>query len=164
MTSFFAISCTIALVALPILVLGASNDQRVQITPEKAGTNATCLADMDPDFLKEVLDGIRGTLFPKPLRCNGQDKLCRQMECCFYKNAAAQSHAGTHEGEEGSGIPDDLEAVGVNADRDLAQVVATGECRLQTFYIFIFGGLLLLVLLSLIICCCCLCCCRASQK
>merc|ERR1711974_176425 len=75
-----------------------------------------------------------------PLRCNGQDKLCRQMECCFYKNTP-------HEDKEGSG-----------------PTVATGECRLQTFYIFIFGGLLLLVLLSLIICCCCLCCCRASQK
>ena len=45
-----------------------------------------CQADMDPVFMKELLDGIRETLFPKPLLCNGQEKLCRQMECCFYKD------------------------------------------------------------------------------
>merc|ERR1711997_994573 len=123
--------------ALPVVVFGASsNEQRVQVTPEKPGTNITCSADMDPEFMKEVLDGIRGTLFGKPLPCDGQEKLCRQMECCFYKDD-----------KEGSGL-----------------AVETGECRLQTFYVFIFGGLLLLVLLSFIICCCCLCCCRASQK
>jgi len=151
MTSLFAIFCTIAL-ALPMVVLGASsNEQRVQVTPEKPGTNVTCSADMDPEFMKDVLDGIRGTLFGKPLPCDGQEKLCRQMECCFYKDD-----------KEGSGLADDFEAVVV--DRDPALVVETGECRLQTFYVFIFGGLLLLVLLSFIICCCCLCCCRASQK
>ena len=40
MTSFFAIVCTIAL-ALPV-VLGAGNEQRVQVTPKKEGTNETC--------------------------------------------------------------------------------------------------------------------------
>jgi len=155
MTSLFPICCPIAFLALPILVLGEnSNEQRLQITPEKAGTNATCPADMDPTFMKNVLDGIRGTLFPKPLPCNEQDKLCRQMECCFYKNKN-----NPHKKNESGGLTDDLEAVG-----DLAQVAATGECRLKTFYIFLFGGLLLLVLLSFTICCCCLCCCRSSQK
>merc|ERR1711971_395109 len=74
---------------------------------------------MDPVFMKDVLDGIRDTLFGKPLPCKGQEKLCRQMECCFYKEASGQA--------------DDL-AVVINADRDLAQV-ETGECRLQTFYV-----------------------------
>ena len=40
---------------------------------------------MDKNFLEELLDGIRGAL-GKPLPCNGEDKLCKQMECCFYKN------------------------------------------------------------------------------
>merc|ERR1711997_47823 len=136
MTSLFAFFCTTALAPTMVVLGASSNEQRVQVTPEKPGTNVTCSADMDPEFMKEVLDGIRGTLFGKPLPCDGQEKLCRQMECCFYKDD-----------KEGSGLADDF-----------------GECRLQTFYVFIFGGLLLLVLLSFIICCCCLCCCRASQK
>ena len=42
MTSLFAIFCTLTL-ALPLVVLGASsNEQRVQVTPEKPGTNVTC--------------------------------------------------------------------------------------------------------------------------
>ena len=42
MTSLFAIFCTTAL-APPMVVLGASsNEQRVQVTPEKPGTNVTC--------------------------------------------------------------------------------------------------------------------------
>jgi len=160
MTSFVAIFCTFAL-ALP-LVLGASNGQRVQVTPKKEGTNETCKADMDPVFMKELLDGIRDTLFPKPLLCNGQDKLCRQMECCFYKNTHTPDTQNT---QEGSTPTDDFnEAVVVNADRNNAQVAPTGACRLQTFWILIFGGLLLLVLLSFLICCCCLCFCRSSQK
>ena len=56
-------------------------------------------ADMDPTFMKNVLDGIRGTLFPKPLPCNELDKLCRQMECCFYKNKNTP-----HKKNESSGL------------------------------------------------------------
>jgi len=153
MTSFFAIFCTIAL-ALP-MVLGASNEQRVQVTPKKEGTNETCPAEMDPEFMKELLDGIRKALSPKPLPCNGQNKLCRQMECCFYKDNHTPDTLNT----------DDLnEAVVINADRVDAQVVQTGKCRLHSRWIFIFGGLLLFVLLCFLICCCCLCCCRSSQK
>jgi len=125
MTSLFPICCPIAFLALPILVLGEnSNEQRLQITPEKAGTNATCPADMDPTFMKNVLDGIRGTLFPKPLPCNELDMLCRQMECCFYKNKNTP-----HKTNQSGGLTDDLEAVG-----DLAQVVA--HTGLPNFSVF----------------------------
>jgi len=109
MTSFSAICFTIVVLALP-MVLGASNGQRVQVTPKKAGTNETCDADMDKNFLEELLDGIRGAL-GKPLPCNGEDKLCKQMECCFYKNTLPKNNTTTatrtheeDEEEKGSGV------------------------------------------------------------
>merc|ERR1719158_153461 len=104
------------------------------------------------------------------------------MECCFYKNTLPKNNtterrAGEEDyEEEGSGPTDDFDAVITTVDRNLDavvttvnrnqvdQVVPTGECRLQSKWIFIFGGLLLLVVLCILVCCCCCCFCRSSRK
>merc|ERR1712083_1244904 len=99
MKSLFVICYTFALLVLPI-VLGASvgNDNVIDnskrsgpgnvVTNEKteSNNNATCEAGMDPESISELLKSIRKMVEGKPKKCNGIDKNCNDMQCCFYES------------------------------------------------------------------------------
>merc|ERR1719264_1505685 len=149
MKSLFVICYTFALLVLPI-VLGASvgidndngNGKRSGpgnvVTNEKteSNNNATCGAGMDPESISELLKSIRKMVDGKPKKCNGIDKNCNDMQCCFYESKGFNQTKA-----------DELDAVVVNADDQetstVKQIQVEGECRLQSYWIYIFLGLLL---------------------
>ena len=89
-------------------------------------------AGMDPESISELLKSIRKMVEGKPKKCNGIDKNCNDMQCCFYeskgfnqtkavakvliKNFVSFFFCSTLCKTSFKNLQDELDAVVVNAD------------------------------------------------